>query len=295
MKRALVVMALMALSMTPSLLRAQSGDISPIWVAGQQIDPGHDRDLAQALAEEGFLYPEEPFSRLAVGAGVSTLGFNFEASTGLTPHLNLRGVGNLFTDTLSTRKEGTIPVTPTIHLASLRAGVDYFPWQHHGLRLSAGVNLLNENKVDGAFSIPNGQSFTLNGNDYYASGTVKGSGSAVLHSGMPGVAVTAGWGNPVRHTGRAVKFSVEAGVAVVGSPTVSLAIASGTVCSASSGTQTSIFASANCVNGATDPAIQAALLAQADTYKHHLKRLGFYPVVSFGVSYSFSLRRHKGW
>lgn len=284
MKRVLLI-ATFALFI-PLALSAQTGDNTSIWVAGQRIDPGHDRDLAQALAEEGFLYPEQPFSRLAVGGGVSTMGISFEASTGLTPHLNLRGVGNFFSDTLTTRKEAALPVTPSVHLASARAGIDYFPWQYHGLRLSAGIDLLNQNRVDGKFTVANGQTFVLNGTTYYASGTVNGSGSAVLHSGMPGIALTAGWGNPVRRTGHALSFPFEAGVAVVGSPSVSMSISSGMACSA---------ALNNCVNAATDPTIQAALLAQAATYKHDLKRLQFYPILSFGVSYSFDIRRHHDW
>ena len=44
------------------------------------------------------------------------------------------------------------------------------------------------------------------------------------------------------------------------------------------------------MNVATDPTLNANLQAQIAKYKSDLDPLKFYPIVSFGVSYSFKIR-----
>jgi len=64
-------------------------------------------------------------------------------------------------------------------------------------------------------------------------------------------------------------------------PALNVALTSGQACDA---------AGQNCVNVATDPTVQANLKAQVDKYKSDLNLLRFYPIISFGVAYTFPIR-----
>jgi hypothetical protein len=45
------------------------------------------------------------------------------------------------------------------------------------------------------------------------------------------------------------------------------------------------------VDVTTDPNVQANLQAQVAKYKNDLNSFRFYPIVNFGVAYSFNVRR----
>jgi hypothetical protein len=68
---------------------------------------------------------------------------------------------------------------------------------------------------------------------------------------------------------------------MTGVPNLSIALTSGQACDAQG---------LNCVNVATDPNVQANLAAQVAKYKSDLNPFRFYPVISFGLAYSFNLR-----
>jgi hypothetical protein len=46
-----------------------------------------------------------------------------------------------------------------------------------------------------------------------------------------------------------------------------------------------------CVNVATNPEIQANLAAQVKIYQNDIEPLKTYPIASFGVAYSFGIRK----
>jgi hypothetical protein len=110
---------------------------------------------------------------------------------------------------------------------------------------------------------------------------VAGTGTFGLHSQTPAFTMTTGWGNVIPRNGGHFSFPVEVGVAFIGSPAVNVALTSGQACNAQG---------QNCVNVATDPTLQANLQAQITKYKSNLDPLKTYPIVSFGVAYSFSVR-----
>jgi hypothetical protein len=93
--------------------------------------------------------------------------------------------------------------------------------------------------------------------------------------------MTTGWGNMISRRGGHWSFPFELGAAFIGVPSVNVALTSGLACNAQG---------QNCVNVATDPNVQANLQAQIAKYKSDLNPFKYYPIVSFGVGYNFSLR-----
>jgi hypothetical protein len=225
-----------------------------------------------------------PFSRVAIGGGVSPLGIQMQVATNLNRYMNLRGTGNIFNYSANNISSNGFNIDAKASLASTGTSLDIYPFPNHGLRVSPGVLFHNTNSADGVFTAQGGTSFALNGYTYYASSTspVHGSGSVGLHSQNPAFTITTGWGNMIPHKGGHFSFPVELGVAFVGAPTVNVALTSGQVCDAQG---------QNCLDVATDPDVQSNLQAQVAKYKKDLEPLQTYPIVSFGVAYSFSIRR----
>ncbi|HEX4031429.1 MAG TPA: hypothetical protein VHX20_13755 [Terracidiphilus sp.] len=224
-----------------------------------------------------------PFSEIAIGGGISALGINLQIATNLNRHMNLRATGNVLQLTESNISTNGFMVNANLNLASAGASLDYYPFPNHGLRFSPGVLFHNSNGVSGAFTADGGTSFTLDNSTYYASTTnpVKGYGSVGLHGNNPAFTATAGWGNAFPHKGGHFSFPFEAGVALIGAPSVNVVLNSGQVCDAQG---------ENCVNVATDSDVQANLQAQIAKYKNDLAPLKTYPIVSFGVTYNFHVR-----
>ncbi len=224
------------------------------------------------------LTPPRPFSRFAFSGEASTLGVRLQTAAYLDPHLNLRASGSIlgFSDTISTNG---FQVDTKLHLSSAGMSLDYFPFPAHGWRISPGLLFYNANGADMTFTALPGTSFSLNNYTYYSSSSdpVKGIGGVGLHSHNPAFTITTGWGNMVRPKGH-FSFPVEVGVALIGAPTFNMALTSGQVCDANG---------QNCVNVATDPDVQANLQAQVSKYRKDIEPLKTYPVVSFGVAYTF--------
>jgi len=224
-----------------------------------------------------------PLSRLALGAGFSPLGVNLLVATNINRRLNLRGTGNFFQYSANNISTNGFNVDAKIALASAGASLDVYPFPNHGFRLSPGALFYNTNAANAVFSVKGGTSFTLDNVTYYASATnpVKGTGAVGLHTQKPAFTITTGWGNVVPSRGGHWSFPFELGVAFIGAPTMKLALTQGQVCDANG---------LNCVNVATDQALQTNLQAQVDKYIGDLEQLKTYPIVSIGVAYSFRIR-----
>ncbi len=235
-----------------------------------------------------------PFSRMSFGAGVSPLGIGFQVSTDLDSHLNVRGIGNVFSYSTTLTSSG-IPFSAALNLDSGGAMLDYYPF-HHGFRLSGGALFVNRNGATATASIPGGTSITINNQTYYSANTnpatgatpLAGAGSLTLNTTTPSAVLTTGWGNPVKRSGH-WDFPVEIGVAFIGTPKVNLAL-SGWACT----DQTQLF----CANIAspTNPIaqqFQANLSTQIAKWNSNISGLDTYPIVSFGVAYSFRVRSYQ--
>lgn len=227
----------------------------------------------------------KPFSRLALGGGVSMMGVNMQAAVNANRYINLRGTGNYFNYTVNNIDENGFDITGKLNYASGGASVDFYPFPNHGFRLSPGALFYNENNVAADVTAAGGTSFTLNDVTYYSSATqpVKGTGSVGLHTNNPTFTMTTGWGNMISRKGGHWSFPFELGVAMIGAPTVDLKLTSGQVCANPAGTL-------GCVDVLGNTELDTDLKAQIAKYKNDLDPFRFYPIVSFGVSYNFAIR-----
>jgi hypothetical protein len=215
--------------------------------------------------------------------GGSTLGIGLQAATNLNRYANLRLTGSVFQYTVSNISTNGFTVSATPSLASAGASVDLYPFRKFAFRLSPGVLFYNNNSATGTFAVNGTTSFSLDNVTYYASSTnpIVGTGSLGLHTQNPGFTITTGWGNMIPRRGGHWSFPLELGVALIGAPTLNIALTSGQACNAQG---------QNCVNVATDPGVQSNLAAQVTKYTSDLNPLKTYPIFSTGVAYSFKLR-----
>ncbi len=235
-------------------------------------------------AKKPFTAPA-PFSRLAVGGGVSTMGVNLQAAINVNRYLNLRATGNWLNYTVNNVKISGFDADGTLNFAAAGASLDYYPFPNHGFRISPGVLVHNQNAIDASMTVPGGSSFTLNHVTYYSSVTnpVEGTGSLGLNTQRPAFTITTGWGDMISRTGGHWSFPLEVGAAMIGDPTVNIALTKGQVCTNPQGT-------AGCQDVTSDAALNSDLKAQVAKYKSDLEPLRFYPIVSFGLAYNFPIR-----
>lgn len=225
----------------------------------------------------------KPFSRLAVGGGFGLMGVNLQAATNLNSHMNLRGVGNVFNYDINNINTNGMNISGKLNMATAGVAVDFFPFPKHGLRISPGVLFYNQNAASATVAVQGGTSFTLDNTTFYASSTkpVTGTANFGFHTQNPAFTITTGYGNIIPRKGGHLSFPFELGVALVGTPTTNVALTGGQVCNAQG-----LF----CVDVATDQTVQTNLQAQVNKYKGDLDPLKTYPIISFGVAYSFNLR-----
>ncbi len=266
---------------------------SATWVNAQSssLDFGSNLSLASAngaggssAASGGKTGTAEvgPFSRLALGAGISVEGVNLEATTIVSRYFNVRATGDVFRYTDNNISSNGFNAAAKLNLASARASLDIYPFPKHGLRFSPGVMFYNQNALSGTVTVAGGQSFTLDGTSFTSSSSnpVTGTVNLGLNTQKPAFTITTGWGNQISRKGGHLSFPVEVGIALIGSPGVNLALVSGQVCDSEG----------DCQNVATDAQVQSALQAQIGKYNHDLDPLKTFPILSFGVAYNFKIR-----
>lgn len=224
-----------------------------------------------------------PFSRLALGGGISPLGINLQAAVNVNRHINLRGVGNIFNYSVNNFSTNGLNLNGKLNFATAGASVDFYPFANHGFRISPGALLYNQNAVSANVTVAGGTSFSLNNVTYYASSTnpITGVGNLGLNTNKNAFTVTTGWGNMASRRRGHLSFPFEIGAAFVGSPSMNMALTGGQACDANG---------QNCVNVATDPSVQANLQAQIAKYKSDLDPFKYYPIINFGMAYSFKVR-----
>ncbi len=86
-----------------------------------------------------------PFSRIAVGGGISLNGINGQIATNLNRYTNLRLSGNAFSYTVSNISSNGFTADGSLNLAAMGVAADFFPFPRHGFRVSPGVLLYNQN------------------------------------------------------------------------------------------------------------------------------------------------------
>jgi len=228
-------------------------------------------------------YDASPFSRMAIGGGVSAMGVNMQVAVIANRYINLRGVGNFFNYSINNISTNGFAASGKLNLATAGASVDLYPFPNHGFRISPGALFYNQNQATASITAAAGTSFTLDDFTYYSSKTnpVTGTGALGLNTSNPAFTMTTGWGNMIPRRGGHWSFPFEIGAAFIGTPSVNFALNGGQVCDANG---------QNCVNVVTDPTVQSNLQAQIAKYKNDVNPFRYYPILSMGISYSFRLR-----
>jgi hypothetical protein len=230
-----------------------------------------------------------PLSRVGIGADISPLGIGIKGAVILTRTIDARVMGNFLSFTTSNFDiEGT-KAEGTVHLASLQTAVDFYPLNSIW-RLSAGALLWNANQIDAEGTAEPGTSFTLDGKTYYSSKSdpVSASGVVGLHTNEPAFTASFGFGRYVPRSGRHWSFPTEFGVVFMGAPSLNIH-ASGTAC------LTALETPATCsdVSDTSNPvgaAFQQSLQSAVARWRHSLSEVTIYPIFSYGVVYSFTVR-----
>jgi hypothetical protein len=160
--------------------------------------------------------------------------------------------------------------------------VDWFPFRG-SFRLSGGATVYNNKGFSGSLDVPDGGSFTLGNDKYFASGPLVGTGLFKL-GGNAGGRVSFGWGNLVPKKGHHFSFDTELGIEFVSKPTVAIGF-TGNVC-----TQTQGKGCANSENGGPENASTYApfltdVAAEQAKLQSDVNFLSFYPIISVGVGW----------
>lgn len=278
-----------ALLLLPVFAGAQSSSSSSRFAFDNESDGGL---VSRPAPPVTGTYGSGPFSRMAIGAGVSPLGVGVQVTTSMGTHLNLRLVGNGFPYSTNFNTNG-FTAHAKLNLASAGIAGDIYPF-HKGFRVSPGVLFLNNNRLTATSTVAAGTSFTLDGDTFYSANPNSVTGATPLNANArlglnttkPAFTLTTGWGNTIPRNGNHWSFPFEVGAAFIGSPSLSANL-SGWACYDQAQTECTNVAST------TNPIalqIQSDMNAQIAKWKNNLDPLKTYPIVSFGVDYSFSTR-----
>jgi hypothetical protein len=213
-----------------------------------------------------------PFSTVAVGFQITSLGAGFQVATPLSRNFNLRGGANFFSFTYDFGTDGA-DYNFDLQLRSGQASLDWFPFRG-SFHVSPGL-IVYKSQLSGTATMPAGKSFLLGSESFTSSPTDPVHGDASLtfsRSLMP--LLTFGLGNIIPRSGRHWSAPVEVGVAYTGHTSVALNL-QGTACTQYGCLSTS------------DPRIQQNIVNEQNNLNESIKRLQAYPILSTGVAYRF--------
>lgn len=221
-------------------------------------------------AEEG---PVRPFSRMAIGTRMGTLGYGAQIATPLTSHLNLRGSANFFNFGYGMGVDGA-DYNSELHLKSGMVSVDYYPW-HSSFHISPGL-MIFKSTAGASMNVPGGNSFTLGDVEYTSDPNDPVHGSGTIKFGrtfMP--ALTIGFGNMIPRRERSHwSVPVDLGLAYTGQNSMSINLA-GSACQQGYCMSTSY------------QEIQQNVVQEQNDINGSMKRFKIFPIVTTGVSYRF--------
>jgi hypothetical protein len=215
-----------------------------------------------------------PFSRVAFGSKLGTLGWGGQIATPITRRINLRGGVDIFNLGLGLTSDGT-DYYASAHLKSGTIQADIYPFAHGSFHVSPGV-MIFRNSVTASLNVPGGNSFSVGDTDYTSDPSDPVNGTGAIHFGrstMP--MLTIGFGNMIpRHENRHLSFPVELGAAYTGQNTIAINMQGG-VCN-----------DQGC-GSANDPDFQQNVQQQQAKINEQMKRIQVYPILTTGVAYRF--------
>ncbi len=216
-----------------------------------------------------------PFSRVAIGSKLGTLGWGGQIATPIARRINLRGGVDIFNMGYGLTSDGT-NYYASAHLKSGTIQADIYPFAHGSFHISPGV-MIFRNSLTASLNVPGGNDFTVGDVDYTSdpSNPVNGTGLITFgRTNMP--MLTIGFGNMIpRRESHHLSFPVELGAAYTGQNTIAINMQGG-VCQQGQG-----------CGDASDPDFQANVQAQQTKINEDLKRIQVYPILTTGVAYRF--------
>jgi len=241
--------------------------------------------------QQGSIYGG-PFSRIAIGGSFNTLGPGIQITTNLADHFNLRASGSTFRYSTNFNTNG-FNADAKMSMTNAAIAADIYPF-HKGFRVSPGLMVLNNNRVTANAVAAGGTSFTFDNTTYYSANAnaatgatpMTVNGSLGLNTTKPAFTLTTGWGNTLPRNGGHWSFPFEIGAAFIGAPSVNVTLA-GWACQDQAQTECGNMQD---TTNATAQQVQTSLAAQITKWKSDLNPLQTYPILSFGVAYSFPLR-----
>ncbi len=221
--------------------------------------------------EEIRLYP---FSRIAFGTKLGTLGWGGQIATPITRRVNLRGGFDIFNLGYGLTSDGT-NYYASAHLKNGTVQADIYPFARGSFHFSPGV-LIFKNNLTASLNVPGGNSFSVGNADYTSdpSDPVNGTGAIQFgRSYMP--MFTVGFGNMIpRHEYRHLSFPFELGAAYTGQNTIAINMQGG-VCDQ------------NGCGSANDAAFQQNVQQQQAKINEQMKKYQIFPILTTGVTYRF--------
>ena len=285
-KKTAQFLSLAFLAATVSLFGQSTGTSSSQTTQSPATEQQNKAELpaVDAKLNENREVPMRPFSRVAIGGGISIMGVNLQVATNVNRHMNLRGTSNVFSYTVNDISTNGFNVNGKVSFATAGASLDYYPFPLHGFRLSPGVIFYNENEITASGIVAAGTKVTLNDQDYLSNAVTPLSvnGKLGLNARKQAFTASIGWGNMIPRKGGHWSFPFELGGVFTGVPTLKMNL-TGLACPSSDGST----CSSPYVDMGTNTTAQANLNAQIDKYRKDLNPLQVYPIFSFGVSYAF--------
>lgn len=257
-----------------------------IFVTLLALQPGYSETSASpdaaavesAPAPVGAGVSTRPFSKIAIGVTVGTVGPGVEIATPISSRTNLRVDGGFFNYTLPSINADGVNYGGNLKLREARVSYDFFPF-HGSFRLSAGAEVYNNFNAAANGTVNIGQTVTFNTQNYTVSSPLQGTASLV-YGNKVAPTFSFGWGNAIPRSRRHFAFPVEIGAAYRGEPSFNIAMNSGSACTTTApiacGTVTSL------------PGFQTNLTAQKNKIiNEYFQYARFYPILNAGVTYKF--------
>jgi len=222
-------------------------------------------------------------SKYAVGVKVGTLGLGLDISRSITDKLNLRFNinGATYSDTGT---ESDVEYDYDLDMITAGLLLDYYPMESE-FRLSAGA-YYNGNEFALTGKPTTAGTFDINGVTYTTADLGSLKGTVDFDEFAPYIGI--GWGNSTKKAGWG--FSVDVGLMYHGEPNVDLTAVKGSAVT----TAEDAFKIANptATQAQIDAAsgwdvIEANVQAEESDLINELNDYKIYPVVSFGVTYTF--------
>jgi hypothetical protein len=218
----------------------------------------------------------QPLPKFGVAVSAGSLGAGIEAATAVSRTTNLRFGYNYFRyDVSGTRSSDNISYNGRLRVESVEVLVDqYIKGPFH---ISSGALLYNGFQATGNVNVPSNQVFHLNDVAYTSAAGDPVTGTASIGARKIAPEVLFGFGNLLPRSARHFTFNADFGVAFQGQPNAKLNLG-GSVCASGN---------VGCATVASQPAVQANIVAEQSKINSDLKPFQFYPIVriSFGVKF----------